>query len=65
MKGNIPLAHRTAEPIGPDIRRIAIGPEGGWSDTELSSAHSRFSLHRLNLRSETAAITAAALLENI
>ena len=64
-KGNIPLAHRTAEPIGPDIRRIAIGPEGGWSDTELSSAHSKFSLHRLNLRSETAAITAAALLENI
>ena len=65
LKGDIPLAHRTAERIGPDIRRIAIGPEGGWSDTELSSVHSKFSLHRSNLRSETAAITAAALLENI
>ena len=65
LKGNIPLAHRTAEPIGSDIRRIAIGPEGGWSDMELKSVHSKFSLHRSNLRSETAAITAAALLENI
>ena len=65
LKRNIPLADRTGQCLEPDIRRIAIGPEGGWSDMELKSVHSKFSLHRSNLRSETAAITAAALLENI
>jgi 16S rRNA (uracil1498-N3)-methyltransferase len=45
---------------------LAIGPEGGWSDRELTriaaNAHGTASLGRLILRAETAAIVAAGAL---
>ena len=45
-------------------RRIAIGPEGGWSSAELDTVNAKYSLHRSILRSETAAIAAATILES-
>jgi 16S rRNA (uracil1498-N3)-methyltransferase len=48
-----------------DSLRIFIGPEGGWSDEELSGAAAMgaaaWSLGHLRLRAETAAIAATAL----
>lgn len=40
---------------------IAIGPEGGWSDTELTSANGRIDVGRHILRTETAAVAATIL----
>jgi 16S rRNA (uracil1498-N3)-methyltransferase len=40
---------------------IAIGPEGGWSDDELSIARDKVSLGPHILRVETAAVAAIAL----
>ena len=46
---------------------IAIGPEGGWSTRELALAHERavleLSLGPRTLRTETAAITATAVIQ--
>jgi 16S rRNA (uracil1498-N3)-methyltransferase len=54
-----------AEPGGRGLTsadtRIAIGPEGGWSDDELSIARDKVSLGPHILRVETAAVAAAAL----
>lgn len=53
-----------AEPGGRDLtaadRVIAIGPEGGWSPTELEVAAGQVSLGSTVLRVETAALVAAA-----
>ena len=40
---------------------VAIGPEGGWTDTELSLASARVDLGEAILRTETAAIAGAVL----
>ena len=46
---------------------LLIGPEGGWSEAELTAARERslerFGLGPRTLRTETAAVTAAALLQ--
>lgn len=42
-------------------RSIAIGPEGGWSPTELEMASDQVSLGSNILRTETAAVAASAL----
>lgn len=53
-----------AEPGGraltADDRTIAIGPEGGWSDDELTVARDRVALGDRVLRVETAVLVAAA-----
>lgn len=55
-----------AEPGGRELeaddRVVAIGPEGGWSDDELTLAHGRVDLGPRILRVETAALALAARL---
>lgn len=54
-----------AEPGGRAVRaddtRLAIGPEGGWSEAELAAASDRVDLGPNILRTETAAVAACAL----
>ena len=65
VKGtDIALAHQSAMKVTNEVRRIAIGPEGGWSSTELDTVNAKYSFHRSILRSETAAIAAATILES-
>ena len=49
-------------PLAPGDATVAIGPEGGWSPTELALAADRVSLGPHVLRVETAAVVAAALM---
>lgn len=59
----VAVAHFDGHPVGADVRSIAIGPEGGWSEAERAAAGSRtVSLGPTVLRTETAAIAAASLL---
>lgn len=57
----------TAKNIQSESLGILIGPEGGWSDAEkqlfLEKMIKNLSLSEFTLRAETAAITAAALLQ--
>ena len=46
----------------PGVSAVAVGPEGGWSDDELEHPWPRLGLGPTVLRSETAALVAAALL---
>ena len=65
IKGtDIALAHQSAMKVTNEVRRIAIGPEGGWSSAELDTVNAKYSFHRSILRSETAAIAAATILES-
>lgn len=63
--GRVLAGYAIAEPGGQrvdeSVRRIAIGPEGGWSDDELELAGGRVSLAENVLRVETAAVAAATL----
>ncbi len=75
------IAHPGGLPVGsevpripadegrPVIVRVAIGPEGGFTDAEISAAEasdvSKISLGRYVLRVETAAVAAAALLSGL
>lgn len=45
-----------------ELKNIAIGPEGGWSKSELNNFKSLIRLTNNSLRTETAAITAASLM---
>jgi len=54
------LADRRGSPATSDLRKIMIGPEGGWDQVEYQSPVPKVRLHNLNLRSETAAIVAGA-----
>jgi 16S rRNA (uracil1498-N3)-methyltransferase len=51
------------EDATPNVHKIAVGPEGGWSDAELRRANVRVSLGSTILRAETAAVVAAARLQ--
>ena len=57
----VPVAEPGGRPWTSDDHAIAIGPEGGWSPTELSSAVT-VDLGPHVLRVETAAVVAATLL---
>ncbi len=48
--------------VADSVRSVAIGPEGGWSDSEIEIASSIVSLGNTVLRAETAAVAAGALL---
>jgi 16S rRNA (uracil1498-N3)-methyltransferase len=48
----------------PNVDKIAIGPEGGWTDAELQRARALVSLGSTILRAETAALVAAARLHH-
>jgi 16S rRNA (uracil1498-N3)-methyltransferase len=69
--GAVLVAHPGAPPLatGSGIERVLVlvGPEGGWSEKELASARTRgaafFGLGPRTLRTETAAIAVATLLE--
>lgn len=64
--GSVLTAAAIAEPggrrVGVDDVRIAIGPEGGWTPTEVAGAADRVSLGPNVLRVETAAVVAATLM---
>ena len=44
-----------------DRNNFAIGPEGGWTNDELSKFQRKINISEFSLRSETAAITAVSL----
>ena len=44
------------------IYNFAIGPEGGWTDEELSKFQHKIKISEFSLRTETAAITAVSLM---
>jgi len=56
------VAEPDGRPVGAGDRSIAIGPEGGWSPSELALASDRVSLGANVLRVETAAVVAATLM---
>lgn len=60
--GAVLLADPDGRPLATGDRRIAIGPEGGWSPAERELAADMVSLGRHVLRVETAALTACALM---
>jgi len=71
LSGPVPAPHVLASsaiaepggrPVGAGDRSIAIGPEGGWSPTELALAADRVSLGANVLRVETAAVVAVTLM---
>ena len=47
--------------IGQKLNSFAIGPEGGWTEDELSKFQSKVNISEFSLRTETAAITAVSL----
>jgi RsmE family RNA methyltransferase len=55
------VAEPGGRPIAPSDDFVAIGPEGGWSPTELGAARGAVSLGTNILRVETAAVVAATL----
>ena len=44
------------------LNNFAIGPEGGWTDEELSKFQRKIKISEFSLRTETAAITAVSLM---
>ena len=44
------------------LDNFAIGPEGGWTDEELSKFQQKIKISEFSLRTETAAITAVSLM---
>ena len=63
--GATPMAEPGGEALTGADRSIAIGPEGGWSGTELDAATRRVDLGPGVLRVETAAVTAAVLMTRV
>ena len=56
------LAHKGGPPLAHDATTVLIGPEGGWSPTELETGLAQVSLGVHVLRADTAAIVAGTLL---
>ena len=44
-----------------DVKSFAIGPEGGWTNEELSNFQNKYKISDFSLRTETAAISAVSL----
>ncbi|TVR27901.1 MAG: 16S rRNA (uracil(1498)-N(3))-methyltransferase [Ilumatobacter sp.] len=60
--GSVPIAEPGGRPVSVSDHRIAIGPEGGWSEREVARAHDLIGLGPHVLRVETAALAATTLL---
>jgi 16S rRNA (uracil1498-N3)-methyltransferase len=60
--GPIVFAEIGAPPLSDEVSALFIGPEGGWSQAELTRCDGRASLGGNVLRAETAAVVGAALL---
>lgn len=58
------LADRDGDTLDDTDSVVAIGPEGGWSDSERARAPRRVRIAENVLRAETAAIAVAALMTN-
>ena len=56
------VAERGGDPISSITHTVAIGPEGGWGDTEIDPGMPRVDLGPGVLRAETAALSAAVLM---
>jgi 16S rRNA (uracil1498-N3)-methyltransferase len=52
-------------PVGSEIHRVLIGPEGGFSEDELASCSTHVGLAGGVLRTETAAVAAGVFLEGL
>jgi 16S rRNA (uracil1498-N3)-methyltransferase len=61
-RSEVAIAHFGGSPVAEHHTSIAIGPEGGWTDTEAGLAGQRIGLGPTVLRAETAAIVAGTLL---
>jgi 16S rRNA (uracil1498-N3)-methyltransferase len=61
-RGAVALAERGGQPPSLLCRTVLIGPEGGWSRSELGLSVPTVALGDQVLRAETAAITAASVL---
>lgn len=61
--GPVALAEPGGDPPSLTRSTVLIGPEGGWSPQELELAPGRIGLGPRVLRTETAAVTAAVLLD--
>jgi 16S rRNA (uracil1498-N3)-methyltransferase len=61
-RGAVALAEREGQPPSLLCRTVLIGPEGGWSRSELALSVPTVALGDQVLRAETAAITAASVL---
>jgi 16S rRNA (uracil1498-N3)-methyltransferase len=61
-RGAVALAERGGQPPSLLCRTVLIGPEGGWSRSELALSVPTIALGDQVLRAETAAITAAGVL---
>jgi 16S rRNA (uracil1498-N3)-methyltransferase len=61
-RGAVALAEREGQPPSLLCRTVLIGPEGGWSRSELGFSVPTVALGDQVLRAETAAITAASVL---
>ena len=44
------------------LNAFAIGPEGGWTNEELSNFQYKYKISDFSLRTETAAISAVSLI---
>ena len=55
------IAEPGGEPLRGDEPMVAIGPEGGWTDTELARSPRRVAIGHNILRTETAGVAATTL----
>ena len=58
------MADRRGERLTEGVRKIMIGPEGGWGESEYEYGAKKIRIHDLNLRAETAAIAVATLMSS-
>jgi 16S rRNA (uracil1498-N3)-methyltransferase len=56
------IADPAGDALGDEIERVLVGPEGGFTEGEVSAVSARVALSRNVLRVETAALAAAFLL---
>ena len=63
--GEVVLAQLSGAPPHVSQRVVAVGPEGGWSETELEAGLPTVGFGLSVLRAETAAVTAGALMMSL